>query len=453
MSSYSKTSSKHQDNYLPKLIKTEMSPTKWHLCFHKNAYFCVVMSFTTFVVAKISSASAGGKKSPAIAIAVTAVALSIAIMIASAAIANGFRNEIIGRIIGINSHAGIYPALSDSVPMITLTPQLKSLILTTPGVEDVFPEITVPAVIKTPGDFKGIYLKGIASEYSRNFLESMVVEGVIPRFTDCSSDSTIVLSRMAADELKLRTGDKINTYFMTDGLMVRPLRIAAIIDTHFENYDNIYAFGSINLVRDVTGTDSLSATTLKLITRNFDISPQINAGVQNRLDKAFLNREIDMPYKVVGVEQQSSSFFNWLSLLDTNVAVIIILMLIVATAALISALLIIILDKVKLIGTLKALGAPNSKIARIFVLISMRISITGLLIGNVITLIFLKFQEKYHFLKLDADAYYIDFVPVNISLTDILLLNAGAVLLIWLTLLLPARYVAGIAPANAMRYE
>ncbi len=102
---------------------------------------------------------------------------------------------------------------------------------------------------------------------------------------------------------------------------------------------------------------------------------------------------------------------------------------------------------------IKALGMPTSKVRQIFIYLALRIAIRGVLIGNVFILALLYIQKKTHFIPLDPDSYYIDFVPVDLSLTSIILLNLGVMAVIYCVLILPSRFVSRISPAETMRYE
>ena len=159
-----------------------------------------------------------------------------------------------------------------------------------------------------------------------------------------------------------------------------------------------------------------------------------------------LNRE----YKVDTAVNRGINYFSWLSLLDTNVIVIITLLTIVAAVTLIGGVLIIILDKTRLIGQLKTMGMPNSKIRQLFIYMALRIAVYGMLAGNAIMLIALWLQHRYRLIPLDPEAYYIDFVPVEISWLAVIILNVGALAVLTPVLLIPASYAARLNPASTV---
>ena len=136
-----------------------------------------------------------------------------------------------------------------------------------------------------------------------------------------------------------------------------------------------------------------------------------------------------------------------------NVTVILALMTVVAIATLISGMLILILDKKRFIGVTRAMGASTAGVRRVFVYLAIRVAVAGMAIGNVVMLALLWCQDRWHFLHLDPEAYYIDFVPVQIDWTWVVALNAACLVVIYLSLILPSRFVARISPAEAVRNE
>jgi lipoprotein-releasing system permease protein len=128
-------------------------------------------------------------------------------------------------------------------------------------------------------------------------------------------------------------------------------------------------------------------------------------------------------------------------------------MTLVACVTLISGMLILIIDKVSLIGILRSLGTSSANIRRLFIFLAMRIAFLGLIIGNVVMLALLYAEKIWHFIPLDAESYYINFVPVKIDWMSILLLNVGIIIIVFLTLLLPSMYASRISPTEAMRYK
>lgn len=400
-------------------------------------------------------ASSGKKQAPAVTVAVASVAVALCVMIVSVAIVLGFKNEIRAKVVGFNGHITVYPLVTETYPesVVSFDDKLQSELEQLPFLKTVELQAAVPAIFKTPDDFKGIYLKGLSAGADTAFLSSNLIEGTIPDFGNDSSRNMAVISSAMADALGLKVNDRIDTYFITDDLRVRRLEICGIYNSHFDQYDDVLAFGSLGLVQRIGGIGTNQGTYLQLQTDDFDRIPDYTGAVQSELDGAFADGRLDRPYKTDNVMSQGAGFFGWLSLLDMNVIVIIILMAAVGCITMVGGMLIIIIEKKRFIGIMKALGAPNRAIRRIFVYLALRIAIKGMAIGNAVALAFLFIQNHTRWLKLDPESYYIDFVPVCISWLSIVLLNLLVLLIIWLVLILPSRFAAAISPSETMRGE
>lgn len=410
------------------------------------------MNYSLFLGRRLALASGGRKNSPAIKVSITAVALSIAVMLASVAIVIGFKREIREKVIGFNSHITLYGIpTEDENNIIRLTPTLKTVLESKPYIDELSLEASIPGILKTDTDFKGIYLRSLGSQSVPAFLRSNLVEGNVPDFKSGTHDDKIVISQTAANQLNLKTGDKINVYFITDDIKVQRLTVAGIYNSHFDNYDQVMAYGSLALIQKLAGLKQSEGTSIQIHTTDFSKVDQMTDDLNRTLAEALASGLLYKPYRIDNALHQGENYFNWLQLLDTNVAVILVLMTIVAVATLISGMLILILDKKRFIGIARALGASVKGVRRVFIYLAIKVAIYGMIIGNAIMLAFLYCQDIYHFLPLDADAYYIDFVPVEINWWYVLLLNAGCLLVIYLSLVIPSRFVAKISPTDAMR--
>ena len=145
--------------------------------------------------------------------------------------------------------------------------------------------------------------------------------------------------------------------------------------------------------------------------------------------------------------------FSWLDLLDTNVVIILVLMILVSIITLISTLLILILERTSDIGILKALGAANRQVRKIFLMQALYIILFGLLLGNLIGVGFVFLQKYTGIIKLPAESYFMNNVPVALDVSSILVFNAGTILVCMLALIVPTIIISRIMPANAIRFE
>lgn len=413
------------------------------------------MNFSLYIARRLSLASDGRRSSPAIRVSIIAVALSVAVMLASIAVVIGFKREIRDKVIGFNSHITLYniPDTSDSSNLITLTPSLKKLLDDSPYVIDYSLEASIPAILKTKADFKGVYLRSLNGGATLRFIEDNLVDGHIPDFTRGGSRDSIVISSIAARQLGLKSGDRIDTYFISDEVRVRPLKVAGIYNSHFDSYDQVIIYGALPLIQSVAGIPASQGTSMQIHTDDFGHIVEYTADLNNTLIEALADGRLYTYYRVDNALNQGAGYFQWLSLLDTNVTVVLTLMALVAIATLISGMLILILDKKGFIGIVRAMGASIGNVRRVFIYLALRVALYGMLIGNALMLTLLWCQNRWHFLPLDPEAYYIDFVPVEINWWSVTILNISCFILIYLCLIIPSRFVAGISPSAAMRTE
>jgi lipoprotein-releasing system permease protein len=166
-----------------------------------------------------------------------------------------------------------------------------------------------------------------------------------------------------------------------------------------------------------------------------------------------VNRQIDYNLKARSAADLNSIIFDWLEIIDTNAIVIIILMIIVAIINMCTALLILIVERTGMIGILKALGATNRQVRKIFIRKGLKLVMAGLVIGNGVGLFSGWLLERYKIFHLDEEIYYMDAVPFMFNIESILMLNAGTVLVCSLVMFIPVIMVNGISPVKAIRFS
>ncbi|MDE7462885.1 MAG: ABC transporter permease [Muribaculaceae bacterium] len=426
------------------------------------------MGVSFFLARRLSLSSQGHRSSPAVRVAVTAVALSVIVMMGAIAIVMGFKDEITRKVSGFNSH--ILLTLHQSAPdpesisdddysesdrstILTLTPTLNKIILSSPGVTDVAVQASIPAILKPAGDFKGVYLKSLEGESLKDFISSSLLKGSLPDYSSSESDNLIVISSKVADALSLSAGDSVDTYFITDKLRVRKLKIAGVFDSHFEAYDDSFIYGSLRLIQNLAALTPGQGTSLAVSVADLSRVDQTADLLTDNLISAYQQGMIYRLYRAESVTQTGAAYFQWLSMLDMNVVVVLVLMTIVACVTLCSGMLILMMDKVRFIALMQALGASRALIGRIFLLLSVRIALIGLAIGDIIGIGILYLQQRFHFMHLDAESYYIDFVPVKLSAPPILILNASVIGIILCVLWLPSRLSQKKVPARLLAGE
>lgn len=413
------------------------------------------MSFASFIAHRLGFKSAENKNSsPGVVVGYIGVALAIAIMLIAVAVVNGFKKEIKNKLVGFNAEITITAASQNGVTEgIRLTDSLRNLITEIAQEADITLTARQPAIFKTESDFQGIILKGIDNNSNQQFYADNLIEGSLPGANN--ETNSVIISSVTASRLGLNTGDKVITHFF-DGnkIRTRNLLITGIFDTHFHEFDDAVAFTTMEMIQNLCKVDSLTGTSVEIRNIGIEQADRTAAMISSAMfERTLHDTSNPMAYEISTVNKSCIQYLNWLSLLDTNVIVIIILMACVASFTLISSLFILILERVNTIGLLKALGSTNKQIRRIFIYITQRLVIRGLIIGNIVALGLSWLQSEFHLMPLDADAYYLNYVPVDLSWHSILIINIAAIIISVLVLILPSHIIATLSPASTLRYE
>lgn len=415
------------------------------------------MNLPLFIARRIYSVNGDKAEAskPAIRIATAGIAIGLAVMIVSVCVVFGFKHAVSAKVIGFGSHIQVANFMtlqtSESYP-IQMTDSLIKVLKNTQGVEHVQRFATKQGVLKTDSDFLGVVFKGVGPDFDSTFIHQNLIEGSIPSFSDTKSSNKILLSMSMAKKLKLKTGDRIFAYFIDHaGVRVRRFTIAGIYQTNLAQYDDIICFMDLYTAVKLNGWETDQVSGAEITVKDFNKVDDTEAIFINRL-----NRTVDQygeTYSSKTIRDISPQIFSWLDLLDLNVWIILALMIAVAGVTMISGLLIIILERVTMIGVLKAMGAKNEMIRHTFLWFAVFIITRGLLIGNFIGIGLVLLQKYTGIVGLDPQTYYVTTVPVDINIPVLLLLNVATLLISVVVLIAPSYLISHIHPAKSMRYE
>lgn len=414
------------------------------------------MSLSLFLARRIYRDIDGGQQvsRPAVLIAMIGIAIGLAVMIIAVAVVIGFKSEVRNKVIGFGSHIQIsnFDAVrSYETHPVVVNDSMITALSANPQVKHVQRYSTKPGMIKTDDAFQGMVLKGVGPEYDMDFFRDHLVEGEIPVFSDTVSTNQVLISKEMADKLNIKLGDKIYTYYIQDDIRARRLTVKGIYQTNFSEYDNLFLLTDLYMVNRLNNWQPEQFSGVELQVRDYDKLEDITYGIAVDTDNK--KDALGGTYYVQSIEQLSPQIFAWLGLLDLNVWVILILMIGVAGFTMISGLLIIIIERTQMIGILKALGANNHTIRKVFLWFSVFLIGKGMLWGNAIGITFCVLQSQFGIFTLDPETYYVDTVPVSINVWIFILLNAGTLLASVLMLVGPSFLITKIDPASSMRYE
>lgn len=415
------------------------------------------MNFPLFIARRIYGNHHNERKvsRPAIVIAVAGIAIGLMVMIVSISVVLGFKHSIQNKVIGFGSHIQVTNFMSqmsaNDYPIV-IDDSMMNVIKKMPGVKHVERYAYKQGILKTDNDFLGVTFKGVGQEFDSTFIHHSMVEGSIPTFSDSVSSNRILISKIMADKLNLKCGEKIFAYFIDQsGVRMRRLTIQGIYQTNLNQYDESICFADLYTVVKLNGWNADQTSGAEVSLTDFN---ELDQTEKNFIKT--INRTTDKygeTYASQTIRDANPQIFNWLDLLDVNVVIIIVLMIAVSAVTMISGLLIIILECTNMIGVMKALGSTNTSIRHIFLWFSTFVIGRGLLIGNAVALALIFLQNQFKIFKLDPSVYYISAVPVEVNLPLFLALNVLTFALCVLMLVAPSYLISKISPTKSIRYE
>lgn len=415
------------------------------------------MGFSFFVAQRFFRSIGSDKRrasNPTITIATAGVAMGLAVMIVSVSVILGFKGEITKKVSGFGSHIEVMDVRSlsapDVFPVEADVPFIKAL-QKLPDVKSVDVVAQKMGIIKTKNDFKSITFKGLGQDYDTTFIVSHLIEGRLPRFAE-ENGNEILISRKQADNLRLKVGDRVFSYFFEENIKTRRFTIVGIYQSNMSVFDQSIVFAPLSTIKKLNLWGDARASVIEIRLQNLEQIAQTLPHVQRICNEMNHTAESHIR-QPLSIKQHFAQIFAWLDLLDFNMLIILGLMIAVSGFTMVSGLFILILERTQTIGVLKALGASNTRIRRIFLHFASLITLRGLLIGDILALGLLLIQQKWGIVHLDAATYYVETVPVILDWASILLVNVVTLAITTLALMLPSLMISRIQPAKAIRFE
>ncbi|WP_064714195.1 ABC transporter permease [Flavobacterium succinicans] len=385
---------------------------------------------------------------PIINIAIAAIAIGIIMMMVSVATGIGLQEKIREKIAAFNGHIVITNFDSNQseatlVP-VSLQQSFYPKFKTIPEVTHVQAVAVKTGIIRTESAFEGIMFKGVGKDYEWKYIQEYMVQGRLPSVNGALNQE-VVISEFIASRLQLKLGDSFHSYFMKpNGYNVRNFKIVGIFNSGFQEFDASYILGDIRHVQRLNKWATNQVGAFEVFVKDFNAIESVGEKVYQETSSTLDSRTIVEKYSYI---------FDWLKLFDINIIVILVVMILVATINMVVALLVLILERTQMIGILKALGANNWSVRKIFLYNAYYLIVRGLFWGNLIGILILVAQHYFGIVKLNPENYYVNQAPVYINIGYILLLNLMTVVVCFLVLLLPSYIITRISPVRAIRYE
>ena len=417
------------------------------------------MNIERFIAKRILSGSGASNQlsRPIVRISVWGIVLGLAVMILAVAIVTGFQNEIKAKLIGFNSHIQLSNydnnVSAEPKPISRIQPFLAAL-KSDPDIRHIEVYATKNGIVKTKTDNEGILLKGVSADYDWSFLNSNFVEGKAFLLNDTVSKN-IVISKYLSDKLNFKLNDKVIIYFIVDrfdslGNKIRTetaakdFYISGIYETGLEDVDKTLVLSDIRRIQKMNGWSENEVAGFEISINDYKKIDDIGYEIDALVGQGLVAQTI---------KQTNPAIFSWLDMMDMNAIIILVLMVVVAGINMMSALLILILERTNMIGILKAMGAGNGSIQKIFLYNAVYLIGKGMIWGNVFGISIALIQKYFGIFKLDPTAYYISQIPINLSILHIILLNAGTLVCCILMLIIPSFIISKITPVKAIRFS
>lgn len=384
---------------------------------------------------------------PIIAIATASIAMGIAVMIIAIAIVTGFKSEIRSKVIGFGSHIQItnFDSNSSFEPSpIDKNQHFYPSLQDKEGIRHIQIYATKAGIIKAGDDIEGVVLKGVGSDFDWGFFDSKIEEGSAIAMAEDKKSNDVLISRYTADKLNLQIADNLFMYFIQNEQRIRKFKVAGIYNTGLDEFDKLYVLGDIRHIQKLNGWDDDQIGGFEVLIDDFEDLNQLGEFVYNEIGAELFSQTI---------RESNSQIFDWLDLQDMNAKIILGLMTFVAAINTISALLILILNRTKMIGVLKTVGARNWTIRAIFIYIATNLIGRGLLFGNIIGIGLCLIQMEFGIIGLDQASYYVSVIPVILKPDVVLLLNLLTLGVCVFVLFLASWIVTKIQPVTAMRFS
>lgn len=384
-------------------------------------------------------------------IAMTAVAIGIASILIAMACSKGLQNEIRNKTSAFNGHI-LITLFENNESQVSILPfensqEIKNKIEAHNNFDRMHAIALKAGMLKANDDFEGILLKGVDSGFKWTSIEGFLTQGDFPAYGSNSSNE-ILMSEVIANRLNLKVGDTVDAFFqnnLNEGLPKRrKFKIVGLFFSGFPDIDENLVYADLRQVQRLNQWNENQIGGYEVFVKSFSqvsqTSNQLYAGLPSELNS-------------ISISDRFSSIFQWITLFDFNVLIILIVMLLVGVINMATALLVLILERSRMVGLLKAIGAPDSMIQKIFMYNGIVIMSKGMFYGNLIGFTFYYSQLQWGWISLDPATYFVSVAPVSIAWFEALFLNLIFLGLATLLLWIPSKIVLKISPTQVLRFR
>lgn len=370
---------------------------------------------------------------------------------------NGFEQVISDKVFSFWGHIRVQQDLENKVSTteefpITQNDTVEHNLRKLPQIKSVERFATKSAILKFKDQIESVLLKGIDSSFDFSRMNALLKQGRWMNTADSNYSNEVVLSAYTANQLGLSVDDTIFVVFVDntgiENARKRKLRVSGIFKTSIEDYDKHFGICDINLIRKLNKWQDNQIGGYEIFLKDYRETDAVNQFIYDKgpdiLPQTWYSKTIKETYP---------NIFDWLALQDKNKNVLLVIMVVIAAVNLITCLLILVLERTRMTGVLKAVGASDWSLQQIFLYNTAFIAVTGITIGTAFGLAICWLQEKYGFIKLDEDAYYMSQAHANVVWWQVAAVCVGTLIICLATLLIPTFLIKKIKPVKAIQFR
>ena len=379
-------------------------------------------------------------------IAIIGVALGVASLIITLSVLNGFERTIKENVVTFTAHMQLFAFQNQLLPQPDQT--IQEVKLRHPEVMEMAPFLSREGMIRSEATMDGVFIKGIDPSNDVSAAKTRLVEGEYRLESREKEIEGIIIGRRLAQKLEVRPGGRIMLLSLGGSSVslsqtrVMQFEVRGMYETGMGEFDESYVYIHIKNAQRLFGVGSLVS--------GFDIllSDVTKAGVL----AAEIPEELGYPYFARTTDQMNRNLYTWIELQKKPIPIIIGLIIIVATVNIIGTLLMMVMEKAKEIGILQAMGSGKKQLMNVFLLQGMVIGMAGTILGNILAYGLCWIELRYKFFSLPSGIYYMTHVPIDLSVEVFLLVSLLALLMCFLSALIPSRVAAQQDPIRLIRF-